>query len=212
VQPRSANFRVPATLLALFTLWWIGLGIAPTYRKDWWLENVLVLILVAALVITRRRLRFSDFAYGCLFAFLVLHEVGAHYTYSEVPYERWWHALTGTWISADWGLARNHYDRFAHLMYGLLVFPAANELYRARATPRGLWAYLMPVTFVMSHSVLYEVIEWGAACSFGGDLGKAFLGTQGDPFDAEKDMALAMTGAIVAAAGTWLVALRDRAA
>jgi putative membrane protein len=100
---------------------------------------------------------------------------------------------------------RNHYDRFVHFSYGLLVLPASWELMQARMSPRGLWRWLMPVFFVMSHSVIYETIEWGAAVIFGGDLGAAYLGTQGDEWDAQKDMALATAGAML---GTALMALR----
>ena len=82
-----------------------------------------------------------------------------------------------------------------HFAYGLLLMPAVRELVEARMSPRGLWRWLMPLFFVMSHSVIYEMIEWIAAVLFGGDLGVAYLGTQGDEWDAQKDMALATAGA-----------------
>ena len=77
------------------------------------------------------------------------------------------------------------------------MLPIAWELFAARAQPRGLWRWLMPLLFVLSHSVIYELIEWLAAALFGGDLGMAYLGTQGDAWDAQKDMALAAAGAVV---------------
>jgi len=85
--------------------------------------------------------------------------------------------------------------------------PAAWELLQARAAPRGIWRYLLPVLFLVSHSVIYELIEWGAAIVFGGDLGAAYLGTQGDEWDAQKDMALAALGAVT---GLLLVVARSR--
>jgi putative membrane protein len=85
------------------------------------------------------------------------------------------------------------------------MLPVAWDLFAARAAPRGLWRWLMPLLFVMSHSVIYELVEWLAAEVFGGDLGQAYLGTQGDVWDAQKDMALAALGALVA---TVLYALR----
>jgi len=94
-----------------------------------------------------------------------------------------------------------------HFSYGLLLMPAAAELLEARASPRGPWRYLLPVLFVMSHSVIYEMIEWVAALIFGGDLGAAYLGTQGDEWDAQKDMALATAGAALA---MLLIVVRDR--
>jgi putative membrane protein len=192
--------RYPAALLAAFAAIWLALAISPWYRQDWLLENAIVFAGVPALVWGYRRLRFSNFAYTCLFVFLVLHEVGAHFTYSEVPWREWLQSLGGPALGG-----RNHYDRFVHFSYGLLVLPASWELMQARMSPRGLWRWLMPVFFVMSHSVIYETIEWGAAVIFGGDLGAAYLGTQGDEWDAQKDMALATAGAML---GTALMALR----
>lgn len=187
--------RYPLALLVGFLAIFAALGVAPSYRQDWLLENLLVLVAVPGLVLTFRRLRFSNFAYTCLFVFFVLHEIGAHYTYSEVPWRDWLAALTGTEVTAA---GRNHYDRFVHFAYGLLLMPAAVELIEARMSPRGLWRWLMPLFFVMSHSVIYEMIEWLAAVLFGGDLGVAYLGTQGDEWDAQKDMALATAGAVTA--------------
>jgi putative membrane protein len=187
--------RYPLVLLVAFIAIFAALGVAPRYRQDWLLENLLVLIALPGLVLTYRRLRFSNFAYTCLFVFFVLHEVGAHYTYSEVPWRDWLTAVTGTEAAAA---GRNHYDRFVHFAYGLLLMPAVRELVEARMSPRGLWRWLMPLFFVMSHSVIYEMIEWIAAVLFGGDLGVAYLGTQGDESDAQKDMALATAGAVTA--------------
>jgi len=187
--------RYPLVLLVAFIAIFAALGVAPRYRQDWLLENLLVLIALPGLVLTYRRLRFSNFAYTCLFVFFVLHEVGAHYTYSEVPWRDWLAAITGAEAAAA---GRNHYDRFVHFAYGLLLMPAVRELVEARMSPRGLWRWLMPLFFVMSHSVIYEMIEWIAAVLFGGDLGVAYLGTQGDEWDAQKDMALATAGAVTA--------------
>jgi len=192
VQPSD---RYPLALLVAFLAIFAALGVAPWYRQDWLLENLLVLVAVPGLVLAYRRLRFSNLAYTCLFVFFVLHEIGAHYTYSEVPWRDWLAALTGTEATAA---GRNHYDRFVHFAYGLLLMPAAVELIEARMSPRGLWRWLMPLFFVMSHSVIYEMIEWLAAVLFGGDLGVAYLGTQGDEWDAQKDMALATAGAVTA--------------
>jgi putative membrane protein len=197
--------RYPLVLLGSFALIWAALAVAPRYRDDWLLENLLVLVIVPIFVITYRRLRFSDFAYTCLLIFLVFHEIGAHYTYSEVPYDQWFRGLTGTTLNDLLGLERNHYDRLVHFTYGLLLFPMVWELIERRAVPQGVWRYVLPVTFLMSHSVLYELIEWAAAEIFGGDLGQAYLGTQGDVWDAQKDMALAAAGAV---SGCVLTALR----
>jgi putative membrane protein len=197
--------RYPAGLLAAFVAIFAALAIAPWYRQDWLLENLLVFVAVPLLVANYRRLRFSNFAYTCLFVFFVLHEIGAHYTYSEVPWRDWLAALTGGQATLA---GRNHYDRFVHFAYGLLLVPAVWELFERRAAPRGLWRWLMPLLFLMGHSVIYEMIEWLAALRFGGELGVAYLGTQGDEWDAQKDMALATLGALT---GLAAVALRGSA-
>lgn len=195
--------RYPLTLLALFGAWWLALAIAPHYRQDWLLENVLVFVSVPLLVLTYRNLRFSNAAYTCLFAFFTLHEVGAHYTYSLVPYDAWSDALFGTPVNALLGWERNQFDRAVHLLYGVLIAPAAVELFDAKAPPTGIWRFLMPLFFMNSHAVIYETIEWLAAEAFGGELGAAYLGTQGDAFDAQKDMALAFAGAALTIA--WIL-------
>jgi len=194
--PPSA--RYPLTLLGLYTLWWAALAIAPWYREDWLLENVLVFIAVPWLVANYRRLRYSDRAYSALFVFFVLHALGAHYTYAEVPYEQWSRALFGHGINAVLGLERNHFDRLVHLLYGVLVTPAVLELLDVRAPQRGMWRWLLPWLFMVSHGAIYEVVEWLAALWFGGELGQAYLGTQGDVWDAQKDAALAALGAALA--------------
>jgi putative membrane protein len=188
------RYRYPLALLAAFAAIFIALAIAPRYPQDWLLENVIVFVAVPLFALNCRRLRFSDLAYSCLFVFLALHEIGAHYTYSEVPW-RDWLAVFGHETNSAPG--RNHYDRFVHFCYGLLMLPIAWELFAARASPRGLWRWLMPLLFVISHSVIYELVEWLAAALFGGDLGMAYLGTQGDVWDAQKDMALATAGAVI---------------
>lgn len=183
-------------LLAAFAAIWTALALAPWYRQDWLLENMLVFAALPLLAWGYRTLPFTRGTYACLFVFLVLHAIGAHYTYSEVPYDRAFEAVTGASLNALLGWERNHYDRMVHFLYGLLVTPAAIKILQARAAPRGLWRWLLPVCFMMSHSVLYEMIEWLAAEVFGGDLGQAYLGTQGDVWDAQKDSLLATAGSV----------------
>jgi putative membrane protein len=192
--------RWPTMLLCTFLVVVIALGLHPRFREDWLLENLLVFVSVPLLVVTYRRLRFSNAAYTLMFVFFVLHEIGAHYTYSLVPYDAWIESLARTTLADSLGLTRNHYDRVIHFAYGLLLYLPILELLEARAPPRGLWRALMPVLFVLSNSALYELLEWAAAMVFGGDLGVAYLGTQGDVWDSQKDMACAAAGALLGAA------------
>ena len=196
-QHVDARSRYPLILLGLYLAWWSALAIAPHYREDWWLENVLVFGALPLLVWSHRRIGYSNYALTGLFVFFSLHAVGAHYTYSEVPWNAWLKALSGWDAMQSLGLQRNHFDRVVHFGYGLLIVPAVAELLDARGPLRGLWRHLVPITFIMSNSELYEIIEWQAAEVFGGDLGQAYLGTQGDIWDAQKDSLMAMVGAIL---------------
>ena len=190
-------WRYPLTLLALYGLLWIALAIAPVNRQDWLLENLIVFITIPILVLTARRLRFSKFAYTSLFVFFSLHAIGAHYTYSLVPYDQWFQALTGGSLNELLGFGRNHYDRLIHFLYGLLVAPAAVEIFAHYGRYPRSWAALFPFLFMASHAVIYELVEFAAAIVIGGDLGQAYLGTQGDIWDGQKDMALALAGSAI---------------
>jgi putative membrane protein len=167
-------------------------------RKDWILENVLVVIALFAMVATCRSFPLSRISYTFIFIFLALHEIGSHYTYSEVPYDQWFIALTGNSFNEIVGWERNNFDRVIHLSYGLLIAYPMREIYLRIANAEGFWGYFLPLDFTMSTSMIYELIEWAAAEVFGGDLGAAYLGTQGDVWDAHKDMALASFGALIA--------------
>jgi putative membrane protein len=190
--------RYLAILTALFAVLWVVLAIRPIYRQDWALENALVVVAVLFVGFTYRRAPLSKFSYSLIFVFLCLHEVGAHYTYAEVPYDRWFRALTGSTFNELVGWQRNNFDRVIHFSYGLLLAYPVRELVVPLAGVRGFWSYFLPLDLTMSSSTLFELIEWGAAEVFGGDLGAAYLGTQGDIWDAHKDMLLASSGALVA--------------
>ena len=186
------SWRYPLGLLAAYGAIWFALAIDPVFRKDWLLENAIVFVAIPLFVLTARRLRFSDFAYSCLFVFFVFHAIGAHYTYSLVPYADWWQSIGGAALEG-----RNHYDRAVHFLYGLLVTPAAVEIFAHYGRYARPWAYLLPCMFMAGHSVVYETIEFAAALAFGGELGQAYLGTQGDIWDSQKDMALALLGTTI---------------
>jgi putative membrane protein len=162
------------------------------------LENVLVLLFVGGMLASHRRFMLSRVSYFLIFVFLSLHLIGAHYTYSLVPYDEGFRMLTGQSLDQLLGWERNNFDRVVHFSYGLLLAYPVREVFLRVAKLRGFWGYFFPLDITMSTSMLYELIEWGAAIFFGGDLGQAFLGTQGDAWDAHKDMALASAGALIA--------------
>jgi len=188
--------------MVAFGVIWLVFAIGPRDRADWALENALVVLAVLVIALAHRRLALSRLSYALVFAFLTIHVIGAHYTYSEVPYDDWSTALTGRSLNAALGWQRNNFDRIAHLAYGLLLTYPAREVVVRVAGLRGFWGYFLPVDLMVSSSAGYELIEWGAAVAFGGDLGIAYVGAQGDPWDAQKDMALAALGAVLAAAAT----------
>ncbi len=185
-------------LFSLFLVEWIVLAISPLHPEDWLLENVLVIIAVPILLYGRRSFPFSNTSYLMIFIFLGLHEIGAHYTYSEVPYDQWSQWVMGSTLNEIMGWERNHFDRIIHFCYGLLIAYPIREIFLYVANVRGFWGYFLPLDLTMSSSMFFELIEWGAVGIFGGDLGMAFLGTQGDIWDAHKDMALASLGALIA--------------
>ncbi len=194
-------------LLGVFVLLSAVLAIAPRDRHDWMLENVLVLAFAFFAVLSVRWIPLSRVSYTLIFVYLCLHEFGAHYTYSEVPYDAWWRSLFGSSLNEQLGWQRNNFDRLVHFSYGLLLAYPMRELFLRVADARGFWGYFLPLDVTMSTSMLFELVEWAAAEIFGGDLGVAYLGTQGDPWDAQSDMALASLGALIAMVVTALVNL-----
>jgi putative membrane protein len=194
-------------LATLFFVLWTALAIKPLYRDDWALENLLVVAFVVLVATFHRRMLLSRISYTLIFLFLCLHEVGAHYTYSQVPYDRWLQSLFGFSLNSLLSWERNNFDRLVHFSYGLLLAYPVREVYLRVANVRGFWGYFLPLDLTMSTSMIYELFEWAAAALFGGGLGAAYLGTQGDIWDAHKDMALASAGAAAAMVITGLLNL-----
>lgn len=191
-------------LFAVWLLLEIVLAFNVVDRMTWVLENGMAVVCITALVLLSRRLPLSRISYSMIFLFTCMHTLGAHYTYSQVPYNDWSAALLGVSINDLLGAERNQYDRFVHLCYGLLLAYPIRELVLRVADVRGFWGYFLPLDVTMSTSMLYELIEWGAAVVFG-DGSTHYLGTQGDPWDAQKDMLLATVGAIIAMTVTALI-------
>ncbi len=185
-------------LAGLYLVLWAALAIEPRHRDDWLLENALVLAFAIGMWAAHKRFVFSRISYTLIFLFMCLHAVGSHYTYAEVPYDEWWRSLTGERFNEIFGWQRNHFDRLVHFCYGLLLAYPLREVFLRVADARGFWGYFLPLDFTLSTSALYELVEWGAAEVFGGELGAAYLGTQGDVWDAHKDMGLAAIGALLA--------------
>jgi putative membrane protein len=153
---------------------------------------------VVALTVAVRRRWLSDLSFGCLCALLLLHVVGARWIYSYVPYDAWCVRLVGWSPRAAFGWSRNHWDRLVHLAFGALCVPFALEFGLRRGLSR-VGAALVAVLAVGAFSALYEVFEWALAMAVAPERAERYLGQQGDRWDAQRDMALALAGAVVAA-------------
>lgn len=171
-------------------------AIAPYDRRDWCLEHLATAVTLGFFVWYERRpggRPLADCSYTLLATFTLLHVLGAYHLYSRVPYETWWHAWTG----GVPGGGRNHYDRFVHFAFGLLLLPVLAEFAHRHVTPRRGWAIVVAIGFVGVMSKLYELAEWGIALAVSPEAAEAYNGQQGDPFDAQKDMALAFAGSLL---------------
>lgn len=186
---RFRDHRLLQGLVAWYGLVWIVTAIAPLDRHDWVLENLLVFGVVIVLVGTYRFFPLSDLSYLLITAFMTLHAVGAHYTYSEVPF--------GFWLKDAFGFARNPFDRVVHCSFGLLMAYPIREVFLRVANARGFWAYYLPLDVTLAFSALYEIMEMVVATMVAPGTGDAWLGTQGDVWDAQKDMGLAALGALI---------------
>ena len=188
----------PVWLFIGFILFWLWLAISPHYRSDWLLENILVFVAVPVLGWMWYQGGVSPLAWLSIFLFLVFHEIGAHYTYSEVPYDQWLKTLFGFSLDHWFGFERNQYDRWVHFLYGLLLFPLMKDLTKGLFLYETVLCRLLPILMILSHSAFYEIVEWLAVVLFPGELGESYLGAQGDMWDAQKDMTLALLGAFIA--------------
>ncbi len=193
-RPFKSNYSLQIMLIWLTCLWIIT-AIEPLYPKDWLIENLLVFIYAALLIGSYRRFTFSNLSYGLFTLFLSLHLIGAHYTYSEVP--------LGFWFQSVFELERNHYDRLVHFSFGLLIAYPFREFLLRKAQIQPAYSYFAAVCVVMAFSSFYEVLEGAVAMVVSPELGMAYLGTQGDVWDAQKDSFLAFVGAIIAMLVTW---------
>jgi len=176
-------------LFILFLAFWIWAALNPTYRSSWLLENYLVFIFVPIILITGIYFRFSNVSYTFITAFMILHVIGSHYTYAEVPFG---------YILQDWfNSSRNMYDRLVHFSFGLLLVYPIREIFMRIAKVKGAWSYYFPLDLVLAFSATYEIIEWLTVKVTDPTAGLAFLGAQGDIWDAQKDMLAAAIGAVI---------------
>jgi putative membrane protein len=190
----------PVLVFAAYVVTFVALGIAPYDRTVWWAENIPIVAIAATLAgLYARGVRLSNLAYALMSVLLFLHTVGGHYTFERVPFD---------WVTRAFHFERNHYDRIAHFSVGFYAFGIAELLWKRGLVARPWLCSLFGIFAVGTVAAGYEIIEWIYAATEGGSAGAAFLGSQGDPWDAQKDMLADILGALVT--GT-LFALRTPA-
>lgn len=180
--------RVPHFLAIIIVATMVWSYINPADITVWWAEMIPIMAIFAGLLATYRAFRFSNTAYVLMSVLLIMHTIGAHYTFANVPFD---------WVTNTFDFERNHYDRVAHFSVGFYAYTAAELLVR-KQWARPVTAMLFGLFFIMAVAAAYEIIEWQFAVIEGGDAGIEFLGSQGDIWDAQKDMLADTLGAAVA--------------
>ncbi len=182
--------KVFLILLALYGVLFLGLAFNPVDRTTWLVENLTVWIIVGILVgLYRKGIVFSSLGYVLMFVLIYLHTIGGHYTFALVPFD---------WFSDFFGFERNHYDRIAHFSVGFYAYAIIELMVRNKVTTSRFILYTYPVLAIATIAMSYELIEWIYAAVANPEAGIAYLGSQGDIWDAQKDMLADTLGAIVA--------------
>ena len=180
------------TYAVLFMAFWMYTGVTTPDKLNWILENSLTLSMVIILVAFYNIFRLSDTSYTLIFLFLLLHVYGSYYQYADNPF--------GEWMKEQFSFSRNHYDRLVHFGFGLLLTYPLYEIAARGFRVSVFLSCLLSLSLVVSLGAVYEVVEWVVADLVyeGDEQGMAYLGMQGDIWDAQKDMALALLGGVIA--------------
>jgi putative membrane protein len=206
----SISFRA-WLLLAFLVILTVGC-INPRVPLDMTLEHIPTVAALIWFTIIGVRRPLSNLSYTLLVVFLCFHVLGAHYLYSEVPYEQWTRSLFGRGLNETLGFQRNHYDRLVHFLFGLLCAPVAADIgVRFAGVRPGFWAATFGLGFVAMCGNLYEIIEWIVALLASHTAAEIYNGQQGDYFDAAKDMTLNYLGAATSSVTVWMVDRRGKA-
>lgn len=192
-----STFRVPFTknvflmsLIAAFLTVWANSLLGTSDFSNWMLENTLVVLFISCLILSYKRYQFSDLSYLLICIYLCLHVYGSKYAYANNPF--------GFWLQDALHTSRNHYDRIVHFSFGFLLAYPMREMFLSWLKFPVWVAWVLPIEITLSISGFYELIEWAVADVFFKSQGDAYLGTQGDIWDAQKDMFMATFGAVLA--------------
>ena len=181
--------RFPQLLLLGYLVLFTVLAINPYDRAVWFAENLPIVLIVIALVVTKRWFTFSNIAYLMMACLIFLHTIGGHFTFERVPFD---------WITNLFGFSRNHYDRMAHFTVGFYAYPLAEILLHKRLVASRFVLVMFPICFILAVAGVYEIFEWRYAISADPTAGAAVLGSQGDIWDAQKDILADGLGSVAA--------------
>ena len=177
-------------LLIIYLALFVVLAFHPVERHTWYVENFTVILIVGTLALLYlKRVRFSLFAYLAMSMLIYLHTIGGHYTFEKVPFD---------WATHFFGFERNNYDRVAHFSVGFYAYAAAEWLWATRTVRSRFLLFTYPIFLIATVAMSYEIIEWLYAANSDPAAGAAYLGSQGDIWDAQKDMLADTLGAICA--------------
>jgi putative membrane protein len=192
----KGSYLLPFVLLSLYLLLFVVAAIDPHDRATWWAENLPVMLAVAGLLLSWHWFQFSSISYVLMWLFLCYHTIGGHYTFALVPFE--WGNKILSLLNMEFLLptGRNNFDRLGHYLVGVFAYPVAELFYRKHWVKNIPTAVLLGILALGFWGALYEVIEMYFALLYGGESGAAFLGSQGDEWDAQKDMLMDILGAI----------------
>ena len=187
-KPSLSSWRFPLSLLALYLCAFTLLSIGPYDRAVWWAENIPVMLVVGMLIFLSTKYRFSNTSYALMSVFIFLHTVGGHYTFERVPFDM---------VSDLFGFERNHFDRVAHFSVGFYAYAIA-EVLTVKRLVRSRWIVsLFPIFAIVTVAGVYEIIEWQYAIYADPEAGIAMLGSQGDIWDAQKDILADTLGSLL---------------
>ncbi len=193
---KTKQHYIPIVLLALYFILFGVCALNPFNRAVWFAENLPVILPVLLLIFTYKKFQFSNLAYFFMWFFISLHTIGGHYTFELVPFEFFNTLLAKFHLDFLFPVGRNNFDRVGHFFVGVFAYPLAEFTYRKKYITSIYTAILFGVFALGFWGALYEAIEMIYAIKEGGEAGAAFLGSQGDVWDAQKDMLLDIYGAV----------------
>lgn len=196
---KKSGFKL--VILVVIIVTGIVTCINPIYPQEQLLQHSGTLVLLTVLFMDLRKSRATLFAFAFFAGYIFLHIIGARYIYSYVPYNKWYGAVIGLFTDTPVIIAesRNGYDRFVHFAYGILLFPYIYEVFGFKRTIDKRMLIILVWAFMQSVSMVYEIFEWGLTLALSPEAANDYNGQQGDMWDAQKDMFLAMLGSTIMA-------------